>query len=124
MGAPPKSDDPIATPDVLAQADGVVFGLPTRFGMVAAQVKAFMDSTGGLWATCVTGSRDVALACRRRALITAGLLRHRGALVGKPAAVFVSTGTQGGGQVGATRGLPVQHALTLPRRSNRRRPRR
>lgn len=69
MGAPPKSDDPIATPDVLAQADGVVFGLPTRFGMVAAQVKAFMDSTGGLWATCVPGPREVALACRRRALI-------------------------------------------------------
>ena len=29
-----KSDDPIATPDVLAEAAGVMFGIPTRFGML------------------------------------------------------------------------------------------
>lgn len=51
MHAPPKSDDPIATPEVLKEADGIIFGIPTRFGMAAAQVKSFMDSTGGLWAT-------------------------------------------------------------------------
>ncbi|CAK7350809.1 unnamed protein product [Dovyalis caffra] len=49
MGAPPKRDVPIITPTELAEADGVLLGFPTRFGMMAAQFKAFMDSTGGLW---------------------------------------------------------------------------
>lgn len=44
-------------------------GIPTRFGMMASQIKSFLDSTGGLW--------------------------QAGALVGKPAGVFVSIGTQG-----------------------------
>mmetsp|Transcript_24908 Transcript_24908/g.80225 ORF Transcript_24908/g.80225 Transcript_24908/m.80225 type:complete len:208 (+) Transcript_24908:110-733(+) len=72
MHAPPKSDDPVATPETLTEADGILFGFPTRFGMAAAQVKAFLDTTGGLW--------------------------MKGALVGKPAGLFFSTGTQGGGQ--------------------------
>ncbi|KAE9617726.1 putative NAD(P)H dehydrogenase (quinone) [Lupinus albus] len=38
MSAPPKSD-------------GFVFGFPTRFGMMSAQFKAFLDATGGLWRT-------------------------------------------------------------------------
>ncbi|TXG59594.1 hypothetical protein EZV62_014167 [Acer yangbiense] len=56
----------------LVEADGVLFGFPTRYGCMAAQMKAFFDSTGQLW-------------------------RNR-ELVGKPAGFFVSTGTQGGGQ--------------------------
>ncbi|RZS21183.1 hypothetical protein BHM03_00053787 [Ensete ventricosum] len=72
MGAPPKSDVPIITPDDLAEADGILFGFPTRFGMMAAQFKAFLDATGGLWRTQ--------------------------ALAGKPAGIFYSTGSQGGGQ--------------------------
>lgn len=63
---------PIATPEALAEADGVLFGTPTRFGNMAAQMKAFLDSTGGLW--------------------------MKGSLIGKPAGVFVSTGSQHGGQ--------------------------
>ena len=51
MGAPPKSDVPIITPNELSEADGFVFGFPTRFGMMAAQFKAFIDATGGLWKT-------------------------------------------------------------------------
>nr|Q9AYU0.1 RecName: Full=Quinone-oxidoreductase QR2; Short=TvQR2 [Triphysaria versicolor]AAG53945.1 quinone-oxidoreductase QR2 [Triphysaria versicolor] len=72
MWAPPKSDVPVITPDELVEADGIIFGFPTRFGMMAAQFKAFFDSTGGLWKTQ--------------------------ALAGKPAGIFFSTGTQGGGQ--------------------------
>ncbi|KAK6149818.1 hypothetical protein DH2020_017343 [Rehmannia glutinosa] len=72
MGAPPKSDVPIITPNELVEADGIIFGFPTRFGMMAAQFKAFFDSTGGLWRTQ--------------------------ALAGKPAGIFYSTGSQGGGQ--------------------------
>lgn len=72
MQAPPKSDVPIISPSELVEADGLLFGFPTRFGMMAAQFKAFMDSTGTLW-------RNQQLA-------------------GKPAGIFYSTGSQGGGQ--------------------------
>mmetsp|Transcript_4095 Transcript_4095/g.5893 ORF Transcript_4095/g.5893 Transcript_4095/m.5893 type:complete len:388 (+) Transcript_4095:119-1282(+) len=73
MKAPKKSDEyKEATPADLEAADCILFGVPTRFGMAAAQVKALMDHTGGLWAS--------------------------GALVGKTAGVFVSTSTQNGGQ--------------------------
>lgn len=61
-----------ATIDELASADGMIFGTPTRFGNMCAQMRAFMDSTGPLWAS--------------------------GALVGKPAGVFTSSQTQHGGQ--------------------------
>ncbi|CAN6453270.1 unnamed protein product [Victoria cruziana] len=72
MGAPPKGDAPIITPKELADADALIFGFPTRFGMMAAQFKAFLDATGGLWRTQE--------------------------LAGKPAGIFFSTGSQGGGQ--------------------------
>jgi len=74
MQAPPK--DPavpvIASAAELQEADGVLFGFPTRYGAMAAQMKAFFDSTGSLW--------------------------EAQKLAGKPAGFFVSTGTQGGGQ--------------------------
>ncbi|KAK9129946.1 hypothetical protein Sjap_010433 [Stephania japonica] len=70
----PEKDDGI--PEIsaaeLTEADGILFGFPTRYGCMAAQMKAFFDSTGQLW-------REQKLA-------------------GKPAGFFVSTGTQGGGQ--------------------------
>jgi len=72
MNAPPKGDAQVITPNELAEADGLIFGFPTRFGMMAAQFKAFLDSTGGLWKTQQ--------------------------LAGKPAGIFYSTGSQGGGQ--------------------------
>ena len=63
---------PIAKPAQLADADAILFGTPTRFGNMCSQMRNFLDQTGGLWA--------------------------RGALVGKVAGVFCSTGTQHGGQ--------------------------
>lgn len=72
LGAPPKSDVPIIEPHELDEADGLIFGFPTRYGMMCAQFKAFFDSTGGLWRTQK--------------------------LAGKPAGIFFSTGSQGGGQ--------------------------
>jgi len=63
---------PVATPAELADYDAIVFGTPTRFGNMAAQMRNFIDQTGGLWA--------------------------KGALVGKVGSVFVSTATQHGGQ--------------------------
>ena len=50
MHAPSKDDSvPIITAHDLPNADGIIFGIPTRFGMACAQMKAFMDSTGSLW---------------------------------------------------------------------------
>src|SRR5580704_18411639 len=63
---------PLATPDELDQYDLIVFGTPTRFGNMAAQMRNFLDQTGPLWA--------------------------RGALVGKVGSVFSSTASQHGGQ--------------------------
>jgi len=72
MFAPPKSAVPVISPNDLADADGIIFGVPTRFGSPAAQFKALFDATGGLWG--------------------------KGALVGKVASIFFSTATLGGGQ--------------------------
>jgi len=72
MYAPPKSDIPIITPDILKTYDAFLFGIPTRYGNFPAQWKAFWDATGGLW--------------------------QAGSLWGKYVGVFVSSGTMGGGQ--------------------------
>lgn len=63
---------PVATPGELADYDAIIFGTPTRFGNMAAQMRNFLDQTGGLWFTK--------------------------ALVGKVGSVFVSTASQHGGQ--------------------------
>ncbi|PVU92769.1 hypothetical protein BB559_003597 [Furculomyces boomerangus] len=70
----PKKDEavPVITLADLTDADAFLFGFPTRYGNAPAQVKAFWDSTGQLWAS--------------------------GALQGKMAGVFFSTASQGGGQ--------------------------
>lgn len=72
LHAPAKPNYPIANFDTLKNYDAFLFGIPTRFGNYPAQWKAFWDATGGLWT--------------------------EGTLYGKPAGVFVSTGTPGGGQ--------------------------
>lgn len=73
MKAPPKAEGiPEITAAELVTADGILFGFPTRYGCMAAQMKAFFDTTGQLW--------------------------NEQKLAGKPAGFFVSTGTQGGGQ--------------------------
>ncbi|WP_413374947.1 NAD(P)H:quinone oxidoreductase [Alkalihalobacillus sp. 1P02AB] len=43
-------DVPVATNDDLEWADAIIFSVPTRFGNMAAQMKQFIDTTGGLWA--------------------------------------------------------------------------
>jgi NAD(P)H dehydrogenase (quinone) len=63
---------PIASPGRLPEADAILFGSPTRYGSAAAQMQAFFDSTGQLWAT--------------------------GALIGKVGGAFTSTASQHGGQ--------------------------
>lgn len=41
--------DPLASLEDLSWAQGLAFGSPTRFGGPASQLKAFLDTTGGLW---------------------------------------------------------------------------
>ncbi len=65
-------DIPVATNDDLESADAIIFGTPTRFGNMIAQMRNFLDATGPLWA--------------------------KGALVGKVGSVFTSSATQHGGQ--------------------------
>ncbi|ORZ13265.1 flavo protein-like protein [Absidia repens] len=50
MKAPPKPDLPVITAAQLTEADGILFGVPTRFGTFPAQVKTLLDATGSLWA--------------------------------------------------------------------------
>ncbi|XP_017983015.1 PREDICTED: probable NAD(P)H dehydrogenase (quinone) FQR1-like 3 isoform X1 [Theobroma cacao] len=73
MKAPGKANDvPEIRPEQLIDADGFLFGFPSRFGVMAAQFKAFFDASHELW------------ECQ--------------ALAGKPAGIFWSTGFHGGGQ--------------------------
>ena len=63
---------PIARVDDLLEYDAVIFGTPTRYGNMAAQMKSFIDQTGNLWA--------------------------KDKLVGKVGSVFTATASQHGGQ--------------------------
>ncbi|KLT46268.1 putative cytoplasm protein [Cutaneotrichosporon oleaginosum] len=71
-GASLKPKYPLLEPAHLTEVDGFIFGIPTRYGRAPAQVSAFFDKTGGLWASQ--------------------------ALNGKYAATFTSTASQHGGQ--------------------------
>lgn len=63
---------PIAKPEELGDYDAVIFGTPTRYGNMAAQMRSFLDQTGALWAS--------------------------GALIGKVGSAFAASATQHGGQ--------------------------
>ena len=98
LGAPGVGkDDEEASAATLADYDGFLFGLSARFGMASAQVKALLDSTGGLWQKVCAGVEE-AYACRVGSMAWTGSVSTQGALVGKPAGIFFSTGTQNGGQ--------------------------
>jgi len=67
-----QADIPVCTLDDLREADGVIFGSPTRYGNMTAQLKQLIDTTAGLWL--------------------------KGEMEGKPAGVFTSTASTHGGQ--------------------------
>jgi len=81
---------PVATVDELADYDAIIVGTPTRFGNMAAQMKNFLDQTGGLW--------------------------FQGKLIGKVGSVFTSTATQHGGQestILATHTVLLHHGMLI-----------
>ncbi len=71
-GAKLDQNAPEAEPHELGDYAAIIFGTPTRFGNIAAQMRNFLDQTGSLW--------------------------QEGKLVGKVGSVFVSTASQHGGQ--------------------------
>ena len=81
---------PVAQVSDLADYDAIIFGVPTRFGNMAAQMKNFLDQTGGLWA--------------------------QGKLIGKVGSVFASTATQHGGQestILSTHTVLLHHGMVI-----------
>jgi NAD(P)H dehydrogenase (quinone) len=81
---------PIATVEELASYDAIVIGVPTRFGNMPAQMKNFLDQTGGLW--------------------------FQGKLIGKVGSVFTSTATQHGGQestILSTHTVLLHHGMVI-----------
>ncbi len=81
----PEQGHLYASHDDLKQCDGIVLGSPTRFGNMAAPLKYFIDKTSDIWLS--------------------------GSLIGKPAAVFTSTGSLHGGQESTLLSmmLPLMH---------------
>lgn len=81
---------PVATVDELPEYDAIILGVPTRFGNMPAQMKNFLDQTGGLW--------------------------FQGKLIGKLGAVFTSTATQHGGQestILSTHTVLLHHGMVI-----------
>ncbi len=81
---------PVATVNELPDYDAIIIGTPTRFGNMTAQMKNFLDQTGGLWFT--------------------------GKLIGKVGSVFTSTATQHGGQestILSTHTVMLHHGMVL-----------
>ncbi|AYC30945.1 NAD(P)H:quinone oxidoreductase [Pseudomonas cavernae] len=75
-GAKLDQPAPVASVQELADYDAILFGTPTRFGNMCGQMRSFLDQTGGMWVS--------------------------GALIGKLASVFTSTGTGGGSETTIT----------------------
>ena len=80
-----QKDTPVCTVDDLREADGVLFGSPTRYGNMIAQMKYLIDQTSGLWL--------------------------KGEMEGKPAGIFTSTASTHGGQetTALTMMVPLLH---------------
>ncbi|MEK6257889.1 MAG: NAD(P)H:quinone oxidoreductase [Planctomycetota bacterium] len=87
VGGKANQAAPVADPKELPDYDAIIFGTPTRFGNMAAQMRNFWDQTGGLWV--------------------------KGSLVGRVASVFTSTGTGGGNESTIISFLPtlVHHGM-------------
>jgi len=89
IGAKADQSAEIADPKELDKYDAIIFGTPTRFGNMAAQMRNFLDQTGKLW--------------------------MEGKLIGKVASVFTSTGTGGGNESTILTFLPtlLHHGMVV-----------
>jgi NAD(P)H dehydrogenase (quinone) len=89
IGAKVDQTAEIASPQELANYDAIIFGSPTRFGNMTAQMRNFLDQTGSLWVS--------------------------GGLVGKVGSVFTSTGTGGGNESTIMTFVPtlIHHGMVI-----------
>lgn len=102
---------PVVSEEDIEWADAVIFSTPTRFGVMASQMKQFLDTTGGLWATGKTVNKVVS------AMATAGnqnggqeatilslytALMHWGAIIAAPGYTDESAYAAGGNPYGVS----------------------
>lgn len=128
-------DAPKASLDDLDWADGVVFGSPTRFGGVAAQLKGFIDSAGGLWFngklankvySGFTSAQNLHGGNEATLLALYQSIHHFGGVIVSPGytdpAVFASGGNPYGVShaTGADNAPPTEQVLTTARYLGRR----
>lgn len=128
------ADAPRATPDDLVWADAIVFGTPTRFGNMASQLKAFIDTLGGVWfhgklANKVyagfTSAQNVHGGQESTLLALYNMVYHFGGIIATPGytdkTVFASGGNPYGVSVTVGQGQPpteadLAHAAYLGKR--------
>lgn len=128
-------DEPRATPDDMVWADAVVFGSPTRYGNVAAQLKGFIDTLGGVWYRGLlagklyagfTSSMNVHGGQESTLLALYNTIHHFGGLIASPGytdpVTFASGGNPYGPSVttGPNGAGPTEHDLAHARYLGRR----
>ncbi len=125
------SDIPVATLDDLAWADAYAFGTPTRFGNVAAQLKQFLDTAGGLWrigeladkaVTAFTSASNRHGGNESTILALYNTMYHWGAIIVPPGYTDPTVFAAGGNPYGtAAHGNPTdEHVLAAARYQGRR----
>ncbi|MBJ7455568.1 MAG: NAD(P)H:quinone oxidoreductase [Thermoleophilia bacterium] len=104
-------DDPVASLDDLEWCDGYIFGTPTRFGNVSAQLKQFMDTTGPLWgagkladkvAAGFTSSQNAHGGQESTLLALYNTMHHWGAIIAAPGYTDPRVFEGGGNPYGAS----------------------
>lgn len=102
---------PVATSEHIEWADSIIFSVPTRFGVMASQMKQFLDIQGGVWAKGLTANKVVsAMSSAQNAhggqeatilsLYTA--MMHWGAIIAAPGYTDQSAFTSGGNPYGTS----------------------
>lgn len=128
-------DFPKASLEDLDWADGVVFGSPTRFGNVAAQLKGFLDSAGGLWFqgklankvySAFTSAQNVHGGQESTLLALYQTIHHFGGIIASPGYTDPSVFASGGNPYGVSHATgpsgaaPTEEVLTSARYLGRR----
>ncbi|KAA0565082.1 NAD(P)H:quinone oxidoreductase [Rossellomorea aquimaris] len=102
---------PVATLDDLEWADAYLFNVPTRFGNVPSQVKAFLDTTGGLWFNGKLANKVVSATSsasnshggqEQTVLALYTTMMHWGAIIAAPGYTDQSSFTTGGNPYGTS----------------------
>ena len=105
------ADLPVASHDDLRWADAYAFGTPSRFGTPAAQLKQFLDTTGGLWAEGALSDKPVTVftsadnphgGLEATVLSLSNVFYHWGSVLVPPGYTDPAVSTAGGNPYGAS----------------------